>query len=127
MKAEGRTMSRRTFKVCVVIAGLALIMGMTAKTVSGKEQKPDIPTTDAYECMETAYLTEVKAILAENHYGNSGVNMTKVIDADENRSYTIEIYHSRLNGADAETKQMLLDQLEILDGFGRYCTIDYKI
>ncbi len=120
-------MNRIIIKICAVIVGLVMLVGITARTVSGKEQKPELPTIEAYESMETEYLAEVKTILAENYYSNCGINMTKVIDTDENRAYTIEIYHSRLSNADEETKQALLKQLITLEGFGEYCTIEYRL
>ena len=82
---------------------------------------------NVYEMMEEEYLTEIKAVLAQNHYSNSGVNMTKVIDADENYFYTIQIYHARLSQADTAQKQQLISQLEALSGFGEYGTVEYQI
>ncbi|MDO5573830.1 MAG: hypothetical protein Q4G60_07615 [bacterium] len=120
-------MKKRLIKVCAAVIGFALIIGFTTRTVSGKEQKPEHPTVNAYETMEAEYLTEIKAVLAQNHYSNSGVNMTKIIDADENRYYTIEIYHARLSQADIAQKQQLISQLEALSGFGEYGTVEYQI
>ncbi|HKM23042.1 MAG TPA: hypothetical protein VJZ01_13490 [Lachnospiraceae bacterium] len=120
-------MSRRIIKIGIAVIGLLTVMCITARTVTGTEQKPDIPSTDAYESMEAEHLAEIKTVLAQNSYKNSGVNMTKVIEADENRSYSVHIYHARLSQADDETKQDLLEQLEALDGFGQYCTITYDI
>lgn len=127
MKAEGYMMSRKMLKVCVLIVGVALIMGFTAKTVSGKEQKSDVPSVEIYESMEADYLKEVKAVLAENHYSNSGVNMTKVFDTEEHRTYTIEIYHDRLSSADTEEQQALLNELMRLNDLRQYCTVEYVI
>ncbi len=120
-------MSKRAFKIGVAGIGLVMMVCIMARTVSGKEQRIDLPTADAYERMEAEHIKEIRTVLSENHFSNSGVNMTKVIDADENRVYTVEIYHMRLNDADQKTKQELLNQLELLDGFGAYCTVEYKI
>lgn len=127
MKAEVCGMKKRICKICMAVIGLAVMIGLTARTVSGKEQKPETLTADVYESMETEYLSEVKAVLTQNHYRNSGVNMTKVIDGEENRTYTIEIYHNRLHQGDVYAEQELLEQLQTLKGFGDGCTIEYVI
>ena len=120
-------MSKKMLKVCAIVIGMVLIIGFSAKTVSGKEQKPEIPSAEMYESMEADYLMEVRAVLAQNHYSNSGVNMTKVFDTDEQRTYTIEIYHDRLGRADTEQQQALLNELMRLKSLGQYCTMEYVI
>ena len=61
-----------------------------------------------YRAMEQTYLQEVKTLLAEEGYRNSGVMMTKVIEADGSRSYTVTIHHGRIDRLPEAEKQSLL-------------------
>ncbi len=120
-------MKKKIIKLSVAIIGFVVFMCFTARTVSGTEQKSNALSPDVYESMETELLKEIKAVLTQNNYSNSGINMTKVIDTDENRIYTVSIYHARLTDADDGIKQDLLGQLEMLNGFGDYTPITYEI
>lgn len=61
-----------------------------------------------YRTMEQAYLQEVRTFLEEEGYRNSGVIMTKVIEADGSRSYTVTIHHGRIDRLPEAEKQSLL-------------------
>lgn len=120
-------MNRKVWKLCIVVICLAVIMGFTARTVSGMERRQQVPSVESYEIMETEYLTGIKRVLAENDYNNCGVNMTKVIEADDSRTYTVMIYHKRLNSADSESKRTLLNKLMALDSLKPSCTVEYQL
>ena len=61
-----------------------------------------------YRAMEQAYLQEVRTFLEEEGYKNSGVMMTKVIESDGSRSYTVTIHHGRIDRLPDTEKQSLL-------------------
>lgn len=61
-----------------------------------------------YRTMEQTYLQEVREFLEEEGYRNSGVTMTKVIETDGSRSYTVTIHHERIDRLPESEKQSLL-------------------
>lgn len=50
-----------------------------------------------YDELEEAYLQELKLFLAEEGYKNSGVTMTRMVDKDGVRSYTVTIHHKLID------------------------------
>ena len=69
-----------------------------------------------YQEAEVTYAKQVKNILADASLKNAGVTMTKVIDANGKRDYTICINHKNINymnKSELESLEMQLDTLEM--------------
>ncbi len=72
--------------VLVIIASLLFGMKAYGKSVEATMQAQR-------EAMEREYLAEIKAVLQENGFQNSGVNMTKESDEDGRWKYDVVIYN----------------------------------
>ena len=64
-----------------------------------------------YREIEAEYVKEVRFFLNEEGYSNSGVTMTKVIDEEENRSYTMTIHHRGIGNLQQEEQEQLQEEL----------------
>ena len=64
-----------------------------------------------YREIEAEYVKEVRVFLNEEGYSNSGVTMTKVIDEEENRSYTMTIHHRGIGNLQQEEQEQLQEEL----------------
>ncbi|MGN1181005.1 MAG: hypothetical protein ACI4SD_07305 [Suilimivivens sp.] len=61
-----------------------------------------------YREMEAAYVKEIRSLLADKGYENSGITMTHVTDEDGVRTYTVTIHHGRIDKLSEAEKQELL-------------------
>lgn len=89
----------------------ALFAGCTAMS------RTDIGTRELeeyYLTKEQALTKDVRELLAVKGYENSGVMVTRVIEDDGNRLYTIAVHHKRIDLLDDKERQMLLSQVENL-------------
>lgn len=64
-----------------------------------------------YDEMEDAYLAELKQLLTDKGYRNSGVTMTRVTDEVGARSYTVNIHHKLISKLSLEEKELLAERL----------------
>ena len=83
-------------RVIITVSALVLI-GITVFCISGtvhsSEKEERREREKYYREIYAEYVKEVRFFLNEEGYSNSGVTMTKVIDEEENRSYTMTIHH----------------------------------
>ena len=77
-------------------------------TVLSQSDSRHLIDEKSYRAMEQTYLQEVRTFLEEEGYKNSGVMMTKVIESDGSRSYTVIIHHGRIDRLPEDEKQSLL-------------------
>lgn len=79
-----------------------------------------------YRELEASYVKEIRSFLAEEGYSDSGVMMTKVIDADESRAYTVTIHHRSILALEQEDRQQLGQALATLPYELENCTVEYQ-
>ena len=89
----------------------ALFVGCTAMSTT------DIGTRELeeyYLTKEQALAKDVRELLTMKGYENSGVMVTRVIEDDGSRLYTIAVHHKRIELLDDKERDMLLSQVENL-------------
>ena len=96
-------------RVIITVSALALI-GITG-TVHSSEKVERRGREKYYREIEAEYVKEVRVFLNEEGYSNSGVTMTKVIDEEENRSYTMTIHHRGIGNLQQEEQEQLQEEL----------------
>lgn len=77
-----------------------------------------------YDEMENAYLTELKQLLTEEGYRNSGVTLTRVIDEAGVRSYTVSIHHKlicKMSSGEQEQLVKILGTVTFADASCAFC------
>lgn len=101
-------------RVIITVSALALI-GITAFCISGtvysSEKVERRGREKYYREIEAEYVKEVRFFLNEEGYSNSGVTMTKVIDEEENRNYTMTIHHHGIGNLQQEEQEQLQEEL----------------
>ncbi len=114
--------------VIVTISALVLI-GITVFCISGtvhsREKVERREREQYYREIEAEYVKNVRFFLNEEGYLNSGITMTKVIDEEENRSYTVMIHHRRIGNLQPEEQEQLQEELSQIKGEGMDGAITY--
>lgn len=113
--------------VTVTILLVLIIFGLASKTV--QSQNPyDMKEQEAYyRLLEKEYLAEVRTYLNSAGLNNCGVMLTRVVEADGNREYTITIHHSRLDKFSVEDKVAIMEELREFAFEGENCSFIYSL
>ena len=97
-----------TFVVSMVIA--FFICGTVVSQADGKVTVDE----ESFPILEEEYVEEIKGLLDDLGYENSGVNLTMVADGEGNRSYQVKLHHKRINRLSEEEKEALFATVEEL-------------
>lgn len=65
-----------------------------------------------YREREQRLVKEAREYLGQQGYENSGVMLTRVVDADGGREYTLSVHHSRIVGLSEAEREQLADELQ---------------
>ena len=90
----------------MVIAILWCVLGIKANGAEKAENDKAY-----YQLQETQLKTKIKVELEELGYNNCGITMTKIMNADGLREYTVLVHHQYL---DADNKEQMNDVYEVL-------------
>lgn len=94
------------------------------ETVISQSNKARCIEEKYYDEMEAAYLIELKQLLTEEGYRNSGVTMTRVTGEDGVRSYTVSIHHKlidELSSSEQEQLKAMLKEIVFQDASCMFC------
>lgn len=117
---ENAKMKRKTKKdlqgnglFWAVSAGLLLvIISCITLTVQARERKSDFDYDEAfYDELEDEYKDEISQVLNECGLYHSGINLTKITQADGSRKYDLRIYHARLEHMNSDRMTELQERL----------------
>lgn len=97
-----------TFVVSMVIA--FFISGTVVSQADGKVTVDE----ESFPILEEEYVEEIKGLLDDLGYENSGVNLTMIADGEGNRSYQVKLHHKRINRLSEEEKEALFATVEEL-------------
>ncbi len=100
---------------------------MTTKTVQSSEYDSIRETEAYYQVLEKEYLAEVRGYLNEEGLVNCGVMLTRVVEEDGNRIYTVTIHHVRLDKFTEEEKADLIKKLRVIAFEGENCSFTYSV
>lgn len=67
-----------------------------------------------YDAWESAYIKDIKLLLVQNGLAESGITMTKVMEADGSRSYEVLIHHRRTAFLTQKQYGELMEKLQAL-------------
>lgn len=102
---------KRGFWTAVIL--LVCVTGVLVKGTVVSQAKSRIQgEKEAYHEMEKAYIRETREILKKEGFENSGVNLTKVIDEEGKRTYTMVVHNGKINRLSTEEKEELEELLE---------------
>ena len=112
-----RKMSMLKFMAVTVLLVLATAY-FCAETVKCKSEVAAEELEIFYQEKEAQLVKETRAFLSEEGFANSGVVLTKVVEADGSREYTLTVHHSRIDKMTEEEREILLGKMEHLVFFG---------
>lgn len=93
----------------LIISVLAASLCMT-QIVFSRERTMEME--HYYQSMEQETVRQVREYLNGKGYTNSGVMLTRVVDGNENRFYTLTIHHGRIDRMDEDEREVLGEALE---------------
>jgi len=106
MMKTAKQISLKILFTLVLVVTIALFISITAVSREKNDRRAE---TEYYRAMEQDYVQQVRSFLREKGYANSGVTMTEVVDAGGNRSYTVTIYHGKMQELSEEERGALLE------------------
>jgi len=113
---------KKTIVEDIIIAAFALVAvlgifstGLCRDRSAGKAEG------EYYRAMEREYVREIRSLLEEKGYKDSGVTMTGVIGQDGIREYTVAIHHRRIGRLDDRQKSVLALQCQAVSFPGENC------
>lgn len=79
-----------------------------------------------YQEMEREMVEDARLLLSERGFANSGVMLTRVIDEDGSRQYTLTVHHGRISKMCEEDRQLLMEELEQITFEDENCIFFHK-
>lgn len=80
-----------------------------------------------YQLSETQFKSKIKNCLEEQGYYNSGITMTKVMDTDGSRVYTVLVHHQYLDTENMNEVNAVYESLWAIDMPDDNITVNYTI
>ena len=113
---------KKTVKKIILwgVATLLLVIlaaGMISITTYSVDRDNEKKAMDSYyKALEKQYVAEVKERMNELGYNNAGVMLTRSVNVDGTRKYTLKLNHKRLTGISEEELLSELDVPEFFEG-----------
>lgn len=79
-----------------------------------------------YREQERQLVRDTRAFLEEAGYRNSGVMLTKVMEADGSRVYTLTVHHGRIDAMEDQARETLREELSAYDFPAENCTFCHE-
>jgi len=95
------------------------------QTVKGNEKTGTDEREMFFRAKEAQLLADTRAYLTEEGFYNSGVTLTRVVDGEGNREYTITIHHGRIDRMEEEEREDLRKDLSTLCFQEDHCTFQH--
>lgn len=97
---------------------ISITVFCTTMTVMGQEKNNGKTEEQEYRKLERDYVKEIRGYLNEQGFENSGIALTRVLEADGSRAYTLQVHHKGISSLAAPEKEELRESLKNLSGFG---------
>lgn len=122
------TLNKRNYTVKVVafFVFAVLILWSICSIKANAAQKADNDKTK-YQLQEAQLKNEIRSGLEEMGYDNAGITMTKVMDADGSRAYTVLVHHQYLDADDTDKVNAVYKSLYTIDTPDDNITVNYTI
>lgn len=117
--------TKRVIMTISVLVLIAITVFCISGTVYSSEKVERREREKYYRELEAGYVKKIRFFLNEEGYLNSGVTMTKVIDEEENRRYTVTIHHRRIGNLRQEEQEQLQEELSQIKEDGMDGVITY--
>ena len=96
--------------VCFVLVCAFCITG----TVMSQSSPGELEVENYYRAREKQLVGDIREYLGHSGFPDSGVTLTRVIDTDGVREYTITVHHGKIDKMDASSRESLRKELSTL-------------
>ena len=123
-----RILNQRNYTVKIVaffVLAVLVLWSICSIKANAAERAENDKT--AYQLQEVQLKSEISACLEELGYSNSGITMTKVMDADGGREYTVLVHHYDLDTENLEKVDWIYGTLNQIQMPGENMTVNYTI
>ena len=105
---------RKHMDVIIPAAGIGLLVMVFALLIGGKVHAKSVEAAEREqrERMESTYISMIKDELENRGFSNSGVNMTKATDEEDEWEYTVTVYHHSFEWMDVNEQKIFEKELE---------------
>lgn len=108
MKGTVKKDSVKRFAELAVIAILSIVMVIVLSTIIVRSAQNDDAAADRYYAgLEREYESAVRSYMNENGYINAGIMITRIVDREGGRTYTVKLHHTRLDRLDASERERI--------------------
>ncbi len=110
-------MRRKTGSVGFVAATIILVLVAALSfggTVMSRTDFDAVELESFYRVKESELVKEVREFLAESGLENSGVTLTRVVEQDGSRNYTLTVHHGKIHKMTEQEKESLKVKLNAL-------------
>lgn len=114
-----------SFVIAVIISVLVISFCIT-ETVMGQSKADHRREKQYYSAMEKEFYADMKALLTQKGYINSGITIRWVLEETGERQYTVMIHHRRITQLDDAGKEELLRELMKTEFQDAGCTFRYE-
>ncbi len=108
--------------VFCVLCFAVLCVSMTAKSMESANSAAE---EEYFRQQEKQLLQNTRVMLEEQGYGNSGVMITRVVEPEGARRYTITIHHKKIRKLSTDEQKGLIMDLEQLTFLEENCEFEY--
>lgn len=121
---EARTGRIRFVAMTVLLVlAAALLFGETVR--SGTDL--GVRETEEYYLEKERELTaEIRELLRQKGFANSGVMVTRVVEEDGSRRYTVTVHHGRIDDMNDAEREELLGCIEVLSFADGNCSFTHR-
>lgn len=118
----------RSLPFTFIISGvcLAVTVFCILGTMMGKNSSASKIEEKQYREMEENYVSEIRELLTEEGYENSGITMTWVKDETGERIYTVTIHHKRIDKLSDSEKETLIEECRAIEFPDKECGFFHK-
>ncbi len=113
-------------KIIGVFVLTTILLGCVWGIKANAAQKADNDKAE-YQLQEIQFKNEIRSCLEEKGYYNSGITMTKVMEADGSREYTVLLHHSDLDIVENHRINDVYEALSHIQMDGDNITVNYTI
>lgn len=113
------------FWAVTVLFMLVAVLLCTETAVSGTDVGAK-ELEEYYREKEYELVADIRGMLQREGLENSGVMVTRVVEADGSRNYTVTVHHGDIDNMSEVERQQLLLRLEDLNFEGEGCTFSHQ-
>ena len=115
-RRAGRLRFRAVTIILIIVAAFCCTGTVMSRTGFSEQELENY-----YREREGRLVEDVREYLGQKGYVNSGVMLTRVVDADGSREYTLSIHHGRITGLSEQERERLTGSLQEMTFQDRDC------